>query len=255
MEETGMEREGLESRGIDACWDLYTDSEKSLFQRVCRRLLKSTFIVRDKDEEHRREYFFASRNPDPLNAFFGYIGMQVVVEREYGVIMLKNGADSGEGARFQIGHAMLTKLESIVLLCLWTIYSDRISAGRLTRSVLVSMPELRFEMEKYGVQDLNEKTQMAECFATLAGYHLLDRVGRLGDEDFRLRLYPSLLFCLDLPAFRALTAAASKRMQEGREELEEMGRTGEEIPDEENVDDDDMDVTEENGDDADTEQA
>ncbi len=209
-----MDESLMEASGIERFWAQYTDSEKSLFQRACRRLLKNTFIVRDKDEEHRREYFFVSRNPDPLNAFFEYIGMQVMVDRDHGVIMLRNGADSGEGGRMQLGHVILTKLESLVLLCLWTIYSDRITAGQLTRTVTVTMPELRYELEKFGIRDVNEKTVMAECLTTLSGYCLLERVGRLGDEDFRLVLYPSLLFCLDMPRFRALVEAARRRMAE-----------------------------------------
>ena len=34
---------------IEEFWEAYTSSEKELFQRSCRRLLKHTFIVRDKD--------------------------------------------------------------------------------------------------------------------------------------------------------------------------------------------------------------
>ena len=35
--------------GFEAEWELYTSSEKETFQRVCRRLLKSTFIVKEKE--------------------------------------------------------------------------------------------------------------------------------------------------------------------------------------------------------------
>lgn len=42
-------------------WDSYTSSEREQFQKTCRRLLKQTFIVRDKDEENKRAYFFVSK--------------------------------------------------------------------------------------------------------------------------------------------------------------------------------------------------
>ena len=51
-------------------WDDYTSSEKEQFQRICRKLLKQTFIVRDKDEESKRAYFFVSKRPDPYTRFF-----------------------------------------------------------------------------------------------------------------------------------------------------------------------------------------
>ena len=40
---------------IETYWSDYTSAEKDLFQKSCRRLLKSTFIVRDKDEENKKE--------------------------------------------------------------------------------------------------------------------------------------------------------------------------------------------------------
>lgn len=48
-------------------WDNYTSSEKEQFQKICRRLLKQTFIVRDKDEENKRTYFFCLQK---TGAFF-----------------------------------------------------------------------------------------------------------------------------------------------------------------------------------------
>ena len=41
----------------DEYWSsTFTSQEKLLFQRVCRTLLKKTFIVRDKDDDNRRMY-------------------------------------------------------------------------------------------------------------------------------------------------------------------------------------------------------
>ncbi len=200
---------------MEEYWDKYTEGEKALFQRVARRLLNNTFLVRDKDEEMRREYFFVARNPDAFNTFFGYIGMQVMLDRENGVVMLKNGADSGEGAKMQLGHLMLRKIDSLVLMCLWTIYADRLSAGRLSKAVMLTLPELRYELEKYGIRDQLDKTKMSGILALLARYNLLETSGVIGEEDFVIRLYPSLLFCLDMERFGAFVEQADKRMREG----------------------------------------
>lgn len=45
-------------------WDMFSSSEKELFQRSCRRLLKTTFIVRERDEDSKKIYFFISKNFD-----------------------------------------------------------------------------------------------------------------------------------------------------------------------------------------------
>ena len=41
---------------IEEFWEGFTSSEKDLFQKSCRRLLKQTFLVRDRDEESKRAY-------------------------------------------------------------------------------------------------------------------------------------------------------------------------------------------------------
>lgn len=74
---------------IEEFWEAYTSSEKELFQRSCRRLLKHTFIVRDKDEENKKAYYFISKRPEPFSAYFRYIGFDIVVDRENGVVMLR----------------------------------------------------------------------------------------------------------------------------------------------------------------------
>ena len=43
-------------------WEDFTSSEKELFQRACRRLLKTTFIVRDRNDDSKKLYQRMSRH-------------------------------------------------------------------------------------------------------------------------------------------------------------------------------------------------
>ena len=69
---------------IEQYMEEYTSSERETFQRACRRLLKQTFIVRDRNEESRKLYFFISKNPAPLSEYFQLIGFDIVVDRHNG---------------------------------------------------------------------------------------------------------------------------------------------------------------------------
>ena len=42
--------------GFEEIWNEYTSSEKDMFQKSVRRLLKQTFIVRDRDEGSKKAY-------------------------------------------------------------------------------------------------------------------------------------------------------------------------------------------------------
>lgn len=212
---------------IEEIWEGYTSSEKDMFQKVCRRLLKQTFIVRDKDEENKKAYFFVSKKMELFSAYFRYIGFDVVIDRENGVVMLRNCADIGENGKIQVNRYQMKKAESVVLCCLWALYADRIHTDRLSQSVLISIMDLRFEMEKYGIKEQMDKSTMGAILTSLSKFNLIDVNGKVGEEDCFIRLYPSLQFTLDTEEFKRFSAATQKRMLE---------KFGEAIEDEEDTD-------------------
>ena len=204
---------------IETMWEDLTSSEKDMFQRSCRRLLKQTFIVRDKDEENKKLYYFASKRPEIFTQYFSFIGFDIVLDRENGVIMLRNCADFGENGKIQANRLGLKKAESMVLCCLWTLYADRLRSGSLAQIIIVSMTDLRFALEKYGMKEPLDKTTMANILNLLSKYNLIDVNGKIGEADCLIRLYASLQFALDTEEFKKFVEATEKRMlvKEGAE--------------------------------------
>lgn len=204
---------------IETMWEDLTSSEKDMFQRSCRRLLKQTFIVRDKDEENKKLYYFASKRPEIFTQYFSFIGFDIVLDRENGVIMLRNCADFGENGKLQANRLGLKKAESMVLCCLWTLYVDRLRSGSLAQTIVVSMTDLRFALEKYGMKEPLDKTTMANILNLLSKYNLIDVNGKIGEVDCLIRLYASLQFALDTEEFKKFVEATEKRMmvKEGAE--------------------------------------
>lgn len=198
---------------IETYWSDYTSSEKDLFQKSCRRLLKSTFIVRDKDNENKKAYYFISKKPEPFSMYFGYIGFDIMIDRENGVIMLKNCADMGENGKIQSNRRTLKKIESVVLCCLWTLYADRVRSGSLSQSIFISIVDLSFELEKYGVKELiDNKKLLTDILSLFARFNLLEVKGKIGDTECLIRLFPSLQFALDEEEFSRFVEITQKRM-------------------------------------------
>lgn len=204
---------------IETMWEDLTSSEKDMFQRSCRRLLKQTFIVRDKDEENKKLYYFASKRPEIFTQYFSFIGFDIVLDRENGVIMLRNCADFGENGKIQANRLGLKKVESMVLCCLWTLYADRLRSGSLAQTIIVSMTDLRFALEKYGMKEPLDKKTMTNILNLLSKYNLIDLNGKVGEADCLIRLYASLQFALDTEEFKKFVEATEKRMlvKEGAE--------------------------------------
>lgn len=204
---------------IETMWEDLTSSEKDMFQRSCRRLLKQTFIVRDKDDDNKKLYYFASKRSEIFTQYFSFIGFDIMLDRENGVIMLRNCADFGENGKIQANRLALKKAESMVLCCLWTLYSDRLRSGSLAQTIVVSMTDLRFALEKYGLKEPMDKTTMANILSLFSKYNLIDVKGRIGEADCLIRLYASLQFALDTEEFKKFVEATEKRMlvKEGSE--------------------------------------
>jgi len=194
-------------------WDSYTASERDRFQRICRKLLKVTFIVRDKDEESRKAYFFIAKQPEPFSLYFGFIGLDVWVDRDNGVIMLRNCATAGEYGRMQANRLKLRLNQSIVLCCLWTMYADRIKTGSLAQKIAVTLTELNFELEKFGARDRIDKKMLAESLDLFEKFNLVEVRGKVGEDECQIQLWPSLMFALDPEEFRRFVETAGKRMK------------------------------------------
>lgn len=197
---------------IETMWEDLTSSEKDMFQRSCRRLLKQTFIVRDKDDDNKKLYYFASKRPEIFTQYFSLIGFDIVLDRENGVIMLRNCADFGENGKIQANRLGLKKAESMVLCCLWTLYADRLRGGSLAQTIVISMTDLNFALEKYGLKDPLEKTTMSNILTLLSKFNLIEVNGKVGDADCMIRLYASLQFALDGEEFKKFVEVTEKRM-------------------------------------------
>lgn len=184
---------------IDA-WDNFTYSEKLMFQNCCRKLLRRTFLVRDKKED-KKHYFFVANKIDIFLEYFSFMGFEIKCDKDNGVIMLDNCSSIEDKEKLQSNRHRFTKEETIVLCCLWLIYVSRIKEGTLSPVVIIGVSDLIYELEKYDARDIVNKAALDSIFKIFRNYSLMDVDGNIGDIDCKLILYPSLQFALDTNEF------------------------------------------------------
>lgn len=184
---------------IDA-WYNFTYSEKLMFQNCCRKLLRRTFLVRDKKED-KKHYFFVANRVDIFLEYFSFMGFEIKCDKDNGVIMLDNCSSIEDKEKLQSNRYRFTKEETIVLCCLWLIYVSRIKEGMLSPVVIIGISDLIYELEKYDARDMVNKTALDSIFKIFRNYSLMDVDGNVGDIDCKLILYPSLQFALDTNEF------------------------------------------------------
>ena len=204
----------MSSESIDEYWNSeFTSSEKQFFQKCARKLLEKTFIVRDKDKENRRMFYFISKNSDFFTRYFSFMGFEILVHKDSGVAMLSNIVNENISSSVAVNRFRLKKIESIVLCCLWTLLSDRLHRGSLDKVIKITLSDLNMELEKYDFKKPFDKGPLDEILKLFRKFNLIGTRGEIGDEDFSIILYPSLQFSLNENEFVSFVKDAEKRMK------------------------------------------
>lgn len=204
----------MSSESIDEYWNSeFTSSEKQFFQKCARKLLEKTFIVRDKDEENRKMFYFISKNSDFFTRYFSFMGFEILVHKESGVAMLSNIVNENISSSVAVNRFRFKKIESIVLCCLWTLLSDRLHRGSLDKVIKITLSDLNMELEKYDFKKPFDKGPLDEILKLFRKFNLIGTSGEIGDEDFTIILYPSLQFSLNENEFVSFVKDAENRMK------------------------------------------
>ena len=204
----------MSSESIDEYWNSeFTSSEKQFFQKCARKLLEKTFIVRDKDEENRKMFYFISKNSDFFTRYFSFMGFEILVHKDSGVVMLSNIVNENISSSVAVNRFRFKKIESIVLCCLWTLLSDRLHRGSLDKVIKITLSDLNMELEKYDFKKPFDKGPLDEILKLFRKFNLIGINGEIGDEDFTIILYPSLQFSLNENEFVSFVKDAEKRMK------------------------------------------
>ena len=198
------------------------EENSNLFKRCIRKLLASTFILRDKDE---KMYAFALResNRQDISEYLRMIGFDVMVEEKSGVCMLTASEEDEETVGLKRANVVtFSTLQYHLLLVLWKIYLENLG---YSEGNFVTKGDLIDKIKSYDVQ--LTRTELTAAFRLFKKYSLINFNDDEEGEDMKIQLYPSLQFGWNLLQFQTVAREYLK------EETEETGALEEELPSEE----------------------
>ena len=185
----------------------------NLFKRCVRKLLESTFILRDKDE---KLYSFVSResNRQDISEYLRMIGFDILVDEKTGVSMLIVSEEDEETVGLKRANVItFSTLQYHLLLVLWKVYLENLG---FNEGNFVTKGDLIDKIKSYGVVPL--KQELNNAFKLFKKYSLINYDEEDDGEDMKIQLYPSLQFGWDIPQFQTV-AKEYLKMDEG--EMEE----------------------------------
>ncbi len=170
-----------------------------LFKRCIRKLLSSTFILRDKDE---KLYAFISResNRQDISEYLRMIGLDVMVEDKSGVCMLCMSEEDEETVGLKRANVVsFTTTQYHLLLVLWKIYLENLG---YSEGNFITKGDLIDKILSYG--DIASKQELSAALKLFKKYSLINFSDNEEGEDMLIQLYPSLQFSWDIPQFETV---------------------------------------------------
>lgn len=189
-----------------------------LFKRCIRKLLSSTFILRDKDE---KLYAFVSResNRQDISEYLRMIGFDVMVEDKSGVCMLCMSEEDEETVGLKRANVVaFTTTQYHLLLVLWKIYLENLG---YSEGNFITKGDLIDKILSYG--DIAGKQELSGALKLFKKYSLINFNDNEEGEDMLIQLYPSLQFGWDIPQFEAVVKEYVKEEDTEAESDDEEG--------------------------------
>lgn len=169
------------------------EEDAYLFKRCIRKLLDATFIVADKDEK-LYDFISSESNQYDVNTYLVAIGYKVVVEERMKVAMLQQADEDVETVGLKRLNLYRFDTKQIrLLLVLWLLFLERMG---YVDPVNVTVGDVIDKCKIYQIQ--MKPAEFKEAYRIFKRFSLIDYSDDIATEEGKVRLYPSLQFCLDI---------------------------------------------------------
>lgn len=200
------------------------DESAFLFKKCIRKMLDSTFIVADKDEK-LYDYISSESHQYDVNTYLAAIGYKVVVEERMKVAMLQQSDEDMETSGLKrINLYRFDAKQVKLLMVLWLLFLERMGYAD---PVHVTVGDI---IDKCKIYQITMKpAEFKESYRIFKKFSLIDYSDDITTEEGKVRLYPSLQFCMDIGQLK-------KVMEEYTSEEESIETEQADLPEQEDTD-------------------
>lgn len=196
-------------------FDQLEDDEKSAITQVIKTLQSQTFILERKYDkktsryQYNKEYRVCEKHLDFLIEYFKIAGIELVENRQYGVMSLKS--------EFAMGDK-LSKCTTIFMLLLKLIFDEKMASVSNSVHVYANLSEVYDKINLFRLWDNKALpiTEVRKTIAMLKKYQIIDLIDFDGEfeSDTKLIIYPSINLLINAQEVRNIIAQYEKSEEE-----------------------------------------
>lgn len=178
-----------------------SEEDAYLFKKCIRKMLDTTFIVADKDEK-LYDFISSESNQYDVNTYLSAIGYKVVVEERMKVAMLQQADEDVETVGLKrINLYRFDAKQVKLLMVLWLLFLERMGYAD---PVHITVGDI---IDKCKIYQINMKpVDFKDSYRIFKKFSLIDYSDDISTEEGKVRLYPSLQFCMDIGQLKQVMA-------------------------------------------------
>lgn len=190
-------------------YEAMTNGQKNTFADVCNKLLANTYLARDK-RDNKEAYYFVVSYKDMFEAYFKMINMELVVNRDLGVVSLDNSNNQT--------ILKLKKDESVMLLIIRLLYHEKMKETTLNSNIVISINDLHAKYDLLEIKRKINKTDLIAMLRLFRRYNLIEPMGDLNNANTQIIIFPTILEALKTNEIDAIYNTINKMCAEGGNE-------------------------------------
>ena len=164
-------------------------------------MLEATFIVADKDEK-LYDFISSESNQYDVNTYLSAIGYKDVLEERLKVAMLQQADEDMDTVGLKRINLFRFDAKQIkLLMVLWLLFLERMGYAD---PVHITVGDI---IDKCKIYQINMKpADFKESYRIFKKFSLIDYGDDITTEEGKVRLYPSLQFCMDIGQLKQVMA-------------------------------------------------
>lgn len=176
---------------------------KEKFRVYANKLLNECFILKSC-EDTKSCYYYILKEKDNFRIYFDFLGYELNINEDLGVIALNN--------TYGNGRIRLRLIDSIILLFIRLIYIEERQKLSQTEQIITTVEEIYERYRGLKNERLN-KRDMKDCLRLLKKYHIIHNLDYdLSNPETRIIIYPSVTLAFDSSELNAVYESAKQKL-------------------------------------------